>query len=116
MAPSRPLLGVPSSSIMVRSSAAWSAASAPFSALAISPLTLATALVTPLPPQLLAAVAQLDRLELAGRGARGHRRQAPRAGVEHDLDLDGRVAPRVEDLPRVDALNRGHAMGVCQGT
>ena len=43
------MFGVPSSSIIVSSSAPCSAARAPVSALAISPLTLATALPTPLP-------------------------------------------------------------------
>ena len=54
----------------------------------------------------VAAVAQLDRLELAGRGAGGHRGQAAGAGLQHDLDLDGRVAARVEDLARVDGGDR----------
>ena len=45
------MFGVPSSSIIVRSSADCSAARAPFSASAISPLTLATAFESPLPPQ-----------------------------------------------------------------
>ena len=48
------------------------------------------------------AVSQLDRLELPGRGARGHRSAADHARVERDLDLDGRVSPRVENLPRVN--------------
>jgi len=42
LAPRRPLLGVPSSSIIVSSSAPCSAARAPVSAAEISPLTLAT--------------------------------------------------------------------------
>ena len=57
----------------------------------------------------LAAVAQLGGLELAGRGARGHRRVAVRAGAQTDLDLDRRVAPAVEDLARVDPLDLTHA-------
>ena len=53
----------------------------------------------PCRPTRVAAVAQLGRLELAGRGARRHRR-APdaRPPSKVDLDLDRRVAPRVEDL------------------
>src|SRR6187397_255173 len=51
LAPRRPLLGVPSSSIIVSSSAPCSAARAPFRAAAISPLTLPTARETPLPSQ-----------------------------------------------------------------
>ena len=53
LAPSRPLLGVPSRSSIARSSAAWSAASSPVTACAISPFTLATAWPTPLPFQAL---------------------------------------------------------------
>ena len=45
------------------------------------------------------AVAELDRLEAAGRGARGNRSPADGAGTELDVDLDRRVTPRVEDLP-----------------
>ncbi len=55
-----------------------------------------------------AAVAQLDRLVHAGRGAGGHRGAAERAGGELDVDLDGRVAARVEDLAAVQALDRAH--------
>ena len=51
MAPSRDLFGVPSSEISIRSSDDWLAASWPRTAVAISPLTLSTARVTPLPIQ-----------------------------------------------------------------
>src|SRR4051812_12553618 len=50
LAPRRALLGVPSRSISALSSPDWSSTSKPATALAISPLTLATACVTPLPP------------------------------------------------------------------
>src|SRR3954452_3001111 len=50
LAPRRALFGVPSSSMRVRSSPAWSVASWPATASAISPLTFPTACVTPLPP------------------------------------------------------------------
>ena len=53
----------------------------------------------------LAAVAQLGGLELAGRGARRHRRPAVGARAQAEVDLDGRVAPRVEDLAGVDVLD-----------
>ena len=46
-----------------------------------------------------AAVAQLDRLVHAGRGAGRDDRAAERAGLEPDVDLDGRIAARVEHLP-----------------
>ena len=74
---------------------------------AISPLTLATALRDALAAQAVAAVAQLGGLELAGRGARGHRRAAGGAGAQRELDLDGRVAAAVEDLAGVDASRSG---------
>src|SRR5207237_3024800 len=57
---------------------------------------------------LRAAVAKLGRLELAGRGARWDRRAAPCSAVQQHVDLDGRIAPRVEDLARVDGLDRRH--------
>ena len=47
-------------------------------------------------------VAQLDRLELPRRGARRDRGPADRARLEHDVDLDGRVPARVENLPRLE--------------
>jgi hypothetical protein len=50
LAPSRPLFGVPSRSIIAWSIATWSLASMPEMASKISPFTAATALVTPLPP------------------------------------------------------------------
>ena len=56
----------------------------------------------------VAAVAQLDRLELAGRGARRDDGPPARAAVEDDLDLDGRVATRVEDLAADDVFDGAH--------
>ena len=53
----------------------------------------------------VAAVAQLGRLELAGRGAGRHRGAALRARAERELHLDGRVPARVEDLAGVDGLD-----------
>ena len=50
-------------------------------------------------------VAQLDRLALAGGGARGHRRPPERAPLEDQVDLDGRIAARVEDLAPMDAFD-----------
>ena len=46
----------------------------------------------------VAAVAQLDGLVLAGGGAARHGGPAAGARREHDVDLDGGVATRVEDL------------------
>ena len=53
------------------------------------------------------AVAELDRLVDARRGARGDGRPAERAAFEHDVDLDRRVPPRIEDLSRVHAVDGG---------
>ena len=55
-----------------------------------------------------AAVAQLDRLVRAGRGAGGHGGAAHRAVFEHDVDLDGRVAAAVENLAADDVDDGGH--------
>ena len=53
----------------------------------------------------VAAVAELDRLELAGGRARRDDGPAGGAGGEEHLDLDGGVAARVEDLPPRDVLD-----------
>ena len=59
----------------------------------------------------LVAVAQLDRFVGAGRGAGRHRRAPDRAVGEDDVDLDRRIAARVEDLARVDEVDEGvHAL------
>ena len=60
-------------------------------------------------PAAVVAVTQLHCLERPGRRSRGHRGTAQRAGVQLDLDLDGRVATRVQDLPTDDALDDAHA-------
>src|SRR3954467_11154060 len=119
-APRRALFGVPSSSTILRSSPAWSSASTPATAEAVSPLTFATAVLTPLP----AHAAQPSRSSTAsnspveapdGTAARPHpprphrRGRAPprppppprRAGRERHLDLDRRVADPIEHLPGV---------------
>ena len=55
------------------------------------------------------AVAQLDRLADAGRGARGRDGPSARAGIEEHLGLDGRVAAGVEDLAPDHVLNGAHS-------
>ena len=77
----------------------------PWTAAAISPLTFATACVDALAAPRRAAVAQLRRLELAGRRAGRHRGAAEGARAQRDLGLDGGVAARVEDLAGVDAFD-----------
>ena len=54
------------------------------------------------------AVAQLDRLERTGGGARRDDGPAGGAGLEDDLDLDGGVATGVEDLTAGDVLDDAH--------
>ena len=55
-----------------------------------------------------APVAQLDRFVLAGRGTRRDDGAAPGAGDEQHLDLDRRVATRIEDLAPDDVLDLAH--------
>jgi hypothetical protein len=55
----------------------------------------------------LVAVAELDCLVPSRRSARRNCGAADLAGCESDLDLDGRVAARVEDLARADAGDLG---------
>ena len=54
------------------------------------------------------AVAQLGRLELAGRGPRRDRGAPAGAARQHQLDLDRGVAATVEDLPCGELLDRAH--------
>ena len=54
------------------------------------------------------AVAELDRLVRAGAGSARDRGPAPGPADELDLDLDGRVAARVEDLPPGDVIDDAH--------
>ena len=56
----------------------------------------------------LVAVAQLDRLVRARGGARRHRRAAHGAILQHDVDLDRRVAAAVEDFAADDVDDGGH--------
>ena len=57
----------------------------------------------------LVAVPQLDGLVDAGRGAGRDGGPAQRAVLRDDVDLDGGVAARVEDLPGVDPGDGGVA-------
>ena len=57
---------------------------------------------------LRAAVAELDGLEGAGRGSARHPGPPDGPVVQRDLDLEGRVAPGVQDLPGMDRFNGGH--------
>ena len=53
-------------------------------------------------------VAQLDRLVHARRGTGGDNCAPARPGIELDLDLDRRVAARVEDLSALHERDRAH--------
>src|SRR5204862_1077975 len=54
------------------------------------------------------AVAQFHRLEGAGGRTGRYRGPRDRAVVQPDLDLDGGVAARVQDLAGDDCLDGGH--------
>ena len=56
----------------------------------------------------LVAVAQFHRLVRAGGGAGGHRGTAARAVLQHDVDLDGRIAAGIENFTADDVGNGGH--------
>ena len=61
-----------------------------------------------LAPVGLAAVAELDRFVHSGRRPRRNGGAPERPGIEPDVDLDRRIAARVEDLARVNVLDRAH--------
>ena len=63
----------------------------------------------------LVAVAQLASFESTGRSARRHHRATEAAVLEHDLDLDGRVAAAVEYLATVDIQNIAHVVSLSLG-
>ena len=105
LAPSRLLVGVPSSAIIASSSAALIevAAVERRGDLAVDVgdgLAHAFAAVAR-----LVAVAQFERFALAGRRARRHRRAPHGAAVERDVDFDGRVAARIQNLPSVHSCD-----------
>ena len=108
LAPRRPLLSVPSRSIIARSRPAWSEAWRPVISggdLAVDVLhRLRHALAAPG----VAAVAQLDGLELAGGGAGGHGRAAEGARAQRGVHLDGGVAAAVEHLAGVEGGDLAH--------
>ena len=57
---------------------------------------------------ILVAVAELDRLEVAGRGTRGHDSARKAAVLQRDLDLDGGIAAGVQDLTSVHFCDLAH--------
>ena len=74
-------------------------------------MTWPTAVQDALAAEAVAAVAELDRLELAGAGAGRHDGPPGGAGLELDLDLDRRVAAGVEDLAALDVVDAAHVAG-----
>ena len=56
----------------------------------------------------LVAVAQLNRLMRARRGAGRHCGAAKRAVIEHNFDFHGRIAAAIEDFAGDDVENGGH--------
>ena len=63
----------------------------------------------------LATVAELDGLVLTGRRTARHGGPPGRPARQHDLDLDGRVAAGVEDLPAQDVHDLGHRFDRSRG-
>jgi hypothetical protein len=57
----------------------------------------------------LVTVAQLDRFVNTSRGAGGNAGAAEGPVVQRDVDLDGRVATRIEDLSGFDGLDAAHS-------
>ena len=108
LAPRRALLSVPSSSIRAVSIEPLAERVAAAQLVGDLAVDVADGLLDALAAVALAAVAQLDGLVLAGGRAARHRRPAARAAGQHDLDLDGRVAARVEDLAAVDVDDLAH--------
>src|SRR5262249_35615169 len=53
----------------------------------------------------LVTVAELDRFELSRRRSRGNRGAPHGARLQRDLDLDGRVPARIENLACMDAAD-----------
>src|SRR5262249_30888875 len=64
---------------------------------------------------LAAPVAELSRLELAGRRARWNRRAPPDARLDGELDLDRRVPAAVENLPGMHLLDLAHRLSSLLG-
>ncbi len=111
LAPSRDLLGVPSRSHQGAIDGPLLGGAGAHQRVGDVPVDVGDGLRHPLAAPGLAPVAQLRGLELAGRGAGGHRGAPGGLRVERHLDLDRRVSPRVEDLACVDALDRRHGRG-----
>ena len=107
-APRRDLVGVPSSSTSRRSIAALVVGVEADQRVGDLAVDVTDRPRDALPEPGVAAVAELDRLVLPGRGAGRHERHAERTGLEADLDLHRRISPRVDDLTAVHVNDRSH--------
>ena len=98
-----PCSGVPSSSIRAASTPAWSAASTPRSAGPISSMTWPRPSARPCHRS--GSCRRRGARPPRGRRSRRprNRRTADRAVAEHDVDLDRRVAARIEDLASLES-------------
>ena len=104
LAPSLPLLGVPSAAISARSSPTWSAGSRPTATLASVGVDVGDRLGHAFAQvALLVAVAELDRLVDSRAGSGGNRRPPKRAVGQDHVHFDGWVAAAVEDLATNDS-------------
>ena len=106
MAPSRDLFGVPSSSISALSSPDWSSASVPGDRLRDLAVDVLDRLRDALAAPGVAAVAQLGRLELAGRRAGRHGRAA--GAPERSASSTSTVG-----LPRESRIWRAWTVSIC---
>src|SRR4051794_25475333 len=124
VAPGPGFFCVPSSPLRTRAAAPRAPGAEPGKGADISPLTPPTPPPTPPPPhprpppparlqspppaEPRSAVPLFDRLVRTGGGAGRNRRPADHPGLQGHLDLDGRIAPAVEDLAPVDVSDCGH--------
>ena len=103
-APSLLLVGVPSASIMRRSSATWSVASSPCTVCAMSCVYIfngaqhAFAEVAR-----FVAIAQLERFVFARGGAARARRRGRACHLRENVGFNGGIAARIDDLARDEA-------------
>ena len=102
------MLSVPSSSIRAVSIVRWDEGVEAADLLGDLAVDVGDGSGDALAAEAITAVAQLDRLVLAGRRAARHGRPPRRPAGEHDVDLDRRVAPRVEDLPALHVHDLTH--------
>ncbi len=112
LAPSEALVSVPSSRIMAWSTLRWSRASKPSSSSAIGPLTLPTAVATPLPPNRSPPSRNSTASNSPVEAPEGTAARPAAPETKQDFDLDGRIAAGVEHLPSVDRVDRAREIAV----